>query len=334
MADSKNLLDELLGLGAGKDAKSLPKGQTVEQAAEAFVDSVITDSARLLAAGDVKGAAKLEAEGSVVDVVAVVDRTGSMYPTIGQVEKTINDFSGELWKPGATTRFAILALTDHYGQSSFREPVLGVDIFPLNKDRAAVQQYLAGIRPAPSNFDTVENYECGWNEAAKLVSAAHVPEGKRRKVVAVTFMETAAHGQLADLKSRGVFTDVKDRYYADVFMGEDYGCPMNVNWRTSLAAFKAVSSLFYVVDCKGIQGNNPVFQIAKKSCITPGSETERYVALGELVEMIPPLIAGMIEQTRGPASYATFVADLKTRDPAAASTVAGYLGAPKITPKR
>ena len=328
MADSKNLLDELLGLGAGKDAKSLPKGQTVEQAAEAFVDSVITDSARLLAAGDVKGAAKLEAEGSVVDVVAILDRTGSMHATIPKVLETLDRFAYELWKPGATTRMAILALEDHCGRRDY----LGVDILPLTADKETIQRYLSRIRVGGGG-DSVENYECGWEQAARIIAETPIPVGKTRKVVGATFMETAAHGQIADLRREGAFAGISER---DLFAIEDTGCTMGqgVNWRTALVAFKALATQFYVVDCKGAEGNSPIYQIAKKACIDPRNQNEHYVPLASALDIIPPLIAGMIGQARGPASYATFVEDLRTRDPAAAGTVAGYLGAPKVGTKR
>ena len=329
MADDK-LLNELLQLGAGKEgqAKALPKGQTIEEAAQGFVDSVITDFARLLEAGDVKGAAKLEAEGSVVDVVAVVDRTASMYNTIPQVLNTLDRFASTLWKSGSTTRMAILALDDHCGILDR----LGVDILPLTADRTAIRNYLAGLRPGGGE-DIVENYECGWQQAARLVAESAVPAGKARKVVGVTFMETAAHGQLDDLRADGAFTTIT---HLASFLHLDSGCTMRqpVNWRTALAAFKAVSTQFYIVDCKGDEGDSAIYQIAKKACIDPRNKREHYVPLGEAIDRIPPLIAGMIEQARGPASYATFVEDLKRRDPATAGTVAGYLGAPRIVTKK
>lgn len=331
MAKDQDLLDELLRLGAGKEAKALPKGQTVGQAAEAFVDSVITDSARLLASGDVTGAAKLEAEGSVVDVVAVVDRTGSMYDTISKVLETLDRFSHELWKPGATTRMAILALEDHCGRRDY----LGVDILPLTESREEIRRYLAGLR-AGGGGDGIENYECGWQQAARVIAETAVPAGKIRRVVGATFMETAAHGQIADLRKEGAFVSLGERASSYLSMIWDDGCTMGqgVNWRMALAAFKAAATQFYIVDCQGRDGDSPIFQIAKRACIDPRNQNEHYVSLARALDVIPPLIVGMIEQARGPASYATFVEDLKKRDPAHAGTVAGYLGAPKIVMKR
>ncbi len=278
---------------------------------------------RLLAEGKVEEAARLEEAGVALDIVAVVDRTRSMYGTIEEVKAALDGILDELFKGEKETRVGIVAIEDHHGRSGY----LGVETFGLSSLREDIKKYIQNLQVASSNTDNVENYECGWLEAVRLLNSAS-PGARMRKTGIITFMETAAHGQLQDLLREGYFSSEE----AVSARGEfDNGCTMGEgnDWRIASNLAKRHADLFFLVDCNGASGAESHFRKAKQYLIKPDSEREVLVPLHNAMKIIPQLVCAMAERTRGVASYVNYVQTLSRQDAPAAEAIQKYLPPPR-----
>lgn len=348
--DLRKKADDLRArLGTSAKRPELGSGQpprSAQQALNELLGSIgggTPESRRLLASGKVEEAAQVEAASSVVEVYFIADATGSMAYGIDEVRGAIDEIGRDLFREGAQTRIAVWALYDHGALN--REGLRASPLTPLLQDVRGMQQafgaQIRGLDVVDSgNMDIVENYECGWRRVAEEMARSQERDeykGKQVRRVVVTCMETAAHGQLEELAKDCTDPALKSELQIAA-RTYDYGCGQGTHWRTALNAAKMLSSgkggQWYVVDCKGSYGNMPVFKHAKQSCVTPGVENERLITLDDARGIMPKLLIGMTEATRGPASLLQYVEQVQQQDPAAAVTLAGYLPAPRILQQR
>ena len=230
---------------------------------------------------------------SSVRLYMLADRTASMYHTIETVRDNVQRIAKKLFEGGTRTELAVWGLEDHFVAGNiYGEGRIGVDKNPLVSDPYSLRSQLKSLKCASNNIDLPENYECGWNELAKELERSGRYDGK---TAVITFMETAAHGQLHT-----------DTIY-------DGGCPFNVDWRKALGRLKKDVDQFFLVDCDSGDSKREVYyKKAKQSCVNVSRSDEHYIKLGQSSNLIPDLITAAGEKTRSREAYQKFIHERAT----------------------
>lgn len=257
------------------------------------------------------GSGANESPGDNVEVYILADRTRSMVDTIQEVRVTIDYFANEVFGKG-NTKIAVWGLEDHFGEKH-----LGIIKADPTNNTKTLETQIARLTASRANGDEVENYECGWNELGNYLSKIPRTSSTRRAII--TFMETAAHGQIQEI-SPDMMTDDKDSKFYDI------GCPFGVYWRSALSYVKSFADQWFLIDCDGNSGHYDLFKTAKRMCVNNGISTEHYVELGSAKKIIPPLLCGMVEKTRGEEFYSHFLERVEKQQKGLSQKIAGYLG--------
>ena len=84
--------------------------------------------------------------------------------------------------------------------------------------------------------------------------------------------------------------------------------------------------LLRFTDLEKIARHYDLFKTAKRMCVNNGISTEHYVELGSAKKIIPPLLCGMVEKTRGEEFYSHFLERVEKQQKGLSQKIAGYLG--------
>lgn len=152
---------------------------------------------------------------NAVDIVFVVDRTGSMGGPIGNVQENLTSFVDTMKASGLNVRLGLVT----YGESNAQEPITNA---PLTDDVDAIRSQIGAILP-DGGGDTYESALEGIMDPTTGAITANFRNGARRHIILVTDAPTHDNNEgdggdglsaldiddvAQDLRSRGIKTTV------------------------------------------------------------------------------------------------------------------------------
>jgi hypothetical protein len=130
-----------------------------------------------------------------VDLVLVIDATGSMTPIIDNVKKSALSFHDDLQKHMAdkgknidVLRVRVIAYRDFYADPA-ADSLVASDFFALPDQRAGFSGFLAGIRATGGGDEP----ETGLEALAAAIRSPWAKEGAKQRQVIVLWTDASAH---------------------------------------------------------------------------------------------------------------------------------------------
>ncbi|MBI2666589.1 VWA domain-containing protein [Candidatus Woesearchaeota archaeon] len=187
---------------------------------------------------------------------------------------------------GNGTRLSINGIGDHCDGEDW------LQMYQLNSNSAEAKRALESIAMTGGG-DEPEAYEC-----LALALAQRLPaESAGRKKAVVLVADAYPHGM------------------------KDEPCERGVDYKTAFTAMKTVCDGFYLVGC-----NQNNYALQKKIIDSSKPESEKFIPLGSMVDVLPDLLVALAKKMESAASLGKYMELLRKSDAGKAEKIAGLLG--------
>lgn len=248
-----------------------------------------------------------------VRIIYITDATVSMFDAIEAVRGVIRDVGNHVLSADLQIEAAAMGFDEHAGYgftpamlkaAQYDEGVTVhrdfLQINPFTTSGATLEQQVAGIVKADEGNGTGdEPYECAAKYLVDLVQEDRATNPTRKYGV-VIFGDSMPHGVPG----------------ASV-------CPYGVSPQ-ELRTLATLANRTFWVDCDNQPGDGP-FKLGTYEQVR-GVETATYLRFRDAASILGEALTAMAEQTKGPAAYQAFLAQLPATT---AITIKGLLGEPK-----